>query len=128
MHSQRSLPASCWEYAAKHLVKILRFVPNKGTKQSTPSRLMGAGDLDLSVRFPFTFGDVVAVRIPAADKTWKFDVYRDLGIYLGDADDTKRGSLIYMLSDGRVRVRPDCVRLDVSDDVLQSSVSAYTTI
>ena len=26
MHSQRFLPASCWEYAAKHMVKILRYV------------------------------------------------------------------------------------------------------
>ena len=61
---------------------------------------MGAGDLDLSVRFLFTFGDFLAVRIPEPDKIWKFDVRRDLGIYLGDADDaddTKRGYLVYML-------------------------------
>ena len=43
---------------------------------------MGAGDLDLSVRFLFTFvfGDFLAVRIPEPDKIWKFDVRRDLGI------------------------------------------------
>ena len=35
---------------------------------------MGAGDLDLSVRFLFTFGDFLAVRIPEPDKIWKFDV------------------------------------------------------
>ena len=54
MHSQRFLPASCWEYAAKHMVKILRYVPASKTKPETPSRLMGAGDLDLSVHFLFT--------------------------------------------------------------------------
>ena len=57
---------------------------------------MGAGDLDLSVHFLLTFGDVVTVRIPAPDKTWKFDARRDVGIYLGDAEDTKRGCLLYM--------------------------------
>ena len=72
---------------------------------------MGAGDLDLSIRFLFTFGDFLAVRIPEPDKTW------DLGIYLGDADDTKRGYLVYMLSSGSVRVRADCIKLDVSEDV-----------
>ena len=32
VHSQRFLPASCWEYAAKHYVKISRFLPTKKTK------------------------------------------------------------------------------------------------
>ena len=37
-------------------------------------------------------------------------------IYLGDADDTKRGYLVYMLSSGSVRVRADCIKLDVSEE------------
>ena len=53
-------------------------MPTKKTAPSTPSHMIGAGDLDLSVKFLFSFGDVVAVRIPD----------RDLGIYLGDANDT----------------------------------------
>ena len=129
LHSQRFLPASCWEYAAKHMVKILRYVPTKKTKpDNTPSRLMGAGDLDLSVRFLFTFGDVVAVRIPLPDKTWKFDARRDVGIYLGEADDTKRGCLVYMLATGVVRVRSDCIRLDVNDEKLLSCVDSRTRL
>ena len=126
LHSQRFLPASCWEYAAKHYVKISRFIPTKKTRPSTPSRLMGAGDLDLSTRFPFVFGDFLAVRIPEPDKTWKFDVRRDLGIYLGDADDTKRGYLVYMLSSGSVKVRADCIKLDVSEDILLANADVRT--
>ena len=91
MYSQKWLPASYWEYAAKHFVRVSRFVPTKKSSPSTPSNLIGAGDLDLSVKFPFSFGDFVAVRIPDAEVRWKFDLRRDLGIYLGDADDTKRG-------------------------------------
>ena len=128
MHSQRFLPASCWEYAARHVMKISRFVPTVKTKPETPSRLMGGGDLDLTVHLPFTFGDFVAVRIPQPEKTWRFDVRRDVGIYLGDAEDTKRGSLIYMLASGVVRVRADCVHLKVSEDEIMSSVKARTRL
>ena len=128
MHSQKFLPASCWEYAAKHMVKISRYVPTLKTKPETPSRLMGAGDLDLSVHFRFVFGDIVAVKIPQPEKTWKFDVRRDVGIYLGDAEDTKRGCLIYLLSTGSVRVRADCIRLEVSEDKLLSSVDARSRL
>ena len=87
---------------------------------------MDAGDLDLSIRFLFTFGDFLAVRIPEPDKIWKFDARRDLGIYLGDADDTKRGYLVYMLSSGSMRVRADCIKLDVNEDVLLSNVDVRT--
>lgn len=128
MHSQKWLPASFWEYAAKHFVKVARYIPTKKTGSSTPSRLMGAGDLDLSVQFPFTFGDFVAVRIPSVDANWKFDLRRDLGIYLGDADRTKRGCLIYMLATGSVKVRSDCFRLDVSEEVLLSQFDARTRL
>ena len=66
-------------------------MPTKTSSPSTPSKLIGAGDLDLSVKYPFSSGDYVSVRIPDAEVKWKFVLQRDLGIYLGDADDTKRG-------------------------------------
>ena len=89
---------------------------------------MGAGDLDLSVHFLLAFGEVVTVRIPAPDKTWKFDARRDVGIYLGDADDTKRGCLVYMLSTGVVRVSADCIRLEMKDEKLLSAIDSYSTV
>ena len=46
--------------------------------------MIGAGDRDLSVGFLFSFGDFVSVRIPDAEEKWKFDLRRDLDIYLGD--------------------------------------------
>ena len=119
MYSQKWLPANYWEYAAKHFVRVSRFVPTKKTAPSTPSH---AGDLDLSVKFLFSFGDFVAFRIPDARKRWKFDLRRDLGIYLGDADDTMRGSLtVYIYPPtGSVQVRLDCMKLELSDQMLHS--------
>ena len=120
MYSQKWLSASYWEYAAKHFVRVSRFVPTKKSSPSTPSNLIGAGDLDLSIKFPFSFGDFVAVRIPDAEVRWKFDLRRDLGIYLGDADDTKRGFLILNPSTGAVQVRLDCIKLELSEQMLHS--------
>ena len=82
MYTQKWLPANYWEYAAKHFGRVSRFVPTLKTGHSTPAFMIGAGNLDLSVKFPFAFGDFVAVRIPDAEKKWKFDMRRDLGIYL----------------------------------------------
>ena len=45
---------------------------------------------------------------------------RDLDIYLGDADDTKRGFLILNPSTGAVQVRLDCVKLELTDQMLYS--------
>ena len=89
-------------------------MPTNKTAPSTPSHMIGAGDLDLSVKFLFSFGDFVAVQIPDVDKKWKFDLRRDLGIYLGDANDTKRGSLIL----NQVKVRLDCIKLELSDQMI----------
>ena len=99
--------------------------PTSRKKPETPNRLMGAGDLDLSVHFLFTFGDVVAGRIPAAGKTWKFGARRGVGIYPGDAEDTKRGYLVYMLATG---VRFDCIRLEVKDEKLLSAIHSRTRL
>ena len=120
MYSQKWLPANYWEYAAKHFVRVSRYIPTKKFNHSTPSKLIGGGDLDLSVKFAFAFGDFVAVRIPDAEVKWKFDLRRDLGIYLGDADDTKRGFLILNPSTGAVQVRLDCIKLELTDQMLHS--------
>ena len=41
------------KYAAKHFVRVSRFVPTLKTGHSTPAFMIGAGNLDLSVKFPF---------------------------------------------------------------------------
>ena len=124
MHSQKWLSAAYWEYAAKHYVRVSRYIPNVKSGKSTPSSLLGAGDLDLSVKFLFSFGDFVAVTIPPSQTKWKFDMKRDLGIYLGDADDTKRGVLILNPTTGAIDVRLDCIKLELTDSMLHSYYDA----
>ena len=124
MHSQKWLSAAYWEYAAKHYVRVSRYIPTVKSGKSTPSSLLGAGDLDLSVKFLFSFGDFVAVTIPPSQTKWKFDMKRDLGIYLGDADDTKRGVLILNPTTGAIDVRLDCIKLELTDSMLHSYYDA----
>ena len=81
MHSQKWLSAAYWEYAANHYVRVSSYIPTVKSGKSTPSSLLGAGDF-------------VAVIIPPSQTKWKFDMKRDLGIYLGDAGDTKHGVVI----------------------------------
>ena len=40
---------------------------------------------------------------------------RDLGIYLGDADDTKRGVLFLNPTTGAIDVRLDFIKLELTD-------------
>ena len=124
MHSQKWLSATYWEYAAKHFVRVSRYIPTVRSGKSTPSSLLGAGDLDLSVKFLFSFGDFVAVTIPSPNIKWKFDMKRDIGIYLGDADDTKRGVLILNPTTGAIDVRLDCIKLELTDSMLHSYYDA----
>ena len=60
-------------------MRVSIFVPTKNSSPSTPSKAIGAGDLDLSVKFLFSFEDFVAICIPDAEIRWKFDLRRDLG-------------------------------------------------
>ena len=57
----------------------------------------------------------VAVTIPPSQTKWKFDMKRDLGIYLGDADDTKRGVLFLNPTTGAIDVRLDFIKLELTD-------------
>jgi hypothetical protein len=128
LHAQKWLPANYWEYAAKHFIRVNRYVPNRRTGRNTPASILGVGDLDLSVKFLFAFGDFVAVTIPDVKSNWKFDMRRDLGIYLGDADGTKRGCLILNPSSGAVQIRLDCIKLELTDSMLQNYYGARDSL
>ena len=82
-------------------------MPTKKTDQSTPIYIIRADNLNLSAKFLLAFGDFVAVQIPDAEKKWKFEMRRDLGIYLGDAHDTERGFPISNPSTGAVQILLD---------------------
>ena len=89
----------------------------------TPSFTIGAGNLDFSVKLLFAFGDFVAAQIPDAEKKWKFFMRRNLCIswwwrYI------KRGFLILDPSTGAVQVCVDCVKLELTDQMLPSNYDA----
>ena len=88
-------------------------MPKKKSGHSTPSKQIGAGDPDLSIKFPFSFRDFVAVEVWSAQWSWHIQ-------YLGDADNTKGGFLILNPSNGAVQVRLDCIKLELSDQMLHS--------
>ena len=112
MHDQAILGASFWDYALFHVVSLKNNTPNVKTKGKTPFALItNSPALDLQRRFLFPFGSPVAVRIP--DRTWKFDVKNELAVYLGEADGSVNGGLVYYPSTKAIVTRHNLTPLTI---------------
>ena len=114
LHAQPWLPANCWDLALFPFVDVHNRTPNKRSTVS-PHQLVTKGHTDFRTSYGFAFGDIVSVVIPDNQRTWKFDMKTDLGIYVGQPSTYKRGCLIYWPSTRTTSVRLDCVRLEITD-------------
>lgn len=114
LHSQPWLGANQWNLALYHFISIRNRTPNNKHTQS-PHQMITGQALDFENSFKFAFGDFVAVGIPDVNKTWKFDLKNELGIYVGDADDYKRGCTLYMPYHRNLQLSLDCVKLEITD-------------
>jgi hypothetical protein len=74
---------------------------------------------DVSCEYSFAFGELIAC--PSAgneasdQRSWKFDLKNELGIYVGEADGYKRGRLIYWPHSHGTAVRYHCWPLELTD-------------
>ena len=69
-------------------------MPTKKTAPSTPSHMIGAGDLDLSIKFLFSFGDFVAVKSPDAEKNGSL-IYAETLVFILEMLMTPREVLLF---------------------------------
>lgn len=113
LHDQQYLNATFWNYALFYTVTSLNNRPNTKTDGQTPEQMVcNAPPLDLSRTFLFPFGTPVSVRKPKPE--WRFDVRRDLGIFLGNAEGSVNGGLIYLPGFNSICTRGDLTELRVS--------------
>ena len=56
------------------------------------------------------------VRIPKERRNWKFDLRWDIGIYVGQPENTVDSGLIFYPFERSVKCRTDLVKLDISDE------------
>lgn len=85
--------------------------------QKRPATLLLAIWLKLVILICLFFSRFIAVRNPYAEKKWKLVMRGDLGIYLGAI---WREVFILCHSTGAIHVRLDCVKLELTEQTLQS--------
>jgi len=127
MHDQVLLGASFWDYALFHVINLKNNTPNIKTNGKTPMTMVTKQSaVDLRRRFLFPFGAPVAVRIP--ERTWKFDIRNELGIYLGESVGSINGGLVYYPSTHAMMARGDLIPLNIRNEDFQKYSSIRNTI
>ena len=116
LHSQPWLPARLWHLALFHYVRCRNNTPNVHNKYKTPSHVINVTATDLTNCFSFTFGDVVAVRIPKELRTWKFDLRNDVGIYVGQPEGSVDTHHVYYPDDDTVKTRGSVYKVEISNE------------
>jgi len=120
IHGQDILNSTFWDYALYHAIQLRNICPNTKTEGRSPLSLVtGSGITDLTRSFLFKFGQPVAARIHKTDKEWKFDLKRDIGIYLGEAKGSVNGGLVYFPSNGRILPCHDLISLKINIENFQ---------
>jgi hypothetical protein len=115
LHSQDWLQADQWDTALFHFVECRNHTLNTNHKFKTPDHRINGRPLNLSRKFQFAFGDVVAVGIPDDLRTWKFDLRNDIGIYVGQPEGTVDTSFVYFPDSGATLERGSIRKLELNE-------------
>ena len=116
LHGQHFLRAEHWHWALFHAINCKNRTPNKKSCPRSPHEIITGQRVNLQKSFQFTFGDLIAVRLPKERRTWKFDLRWDVGIYIGQPDNIVDAGLIFYPFERSVKCRTDLVKLDISDE------------
>ena len=116
LHGQHFLRAEHWNWALFHAVACKNRTPNSKSQPQSPHEIITGQRVNLEKSFQFAFGDLVAVRIPKERRNWKFDLRCDIGIYVGQPENTVDSGLIFYPFERSVKCRTDLVKLDISDE------------
>ena len=115
LHSQPWLRADCWDLALFHYVACRNRTPNIHHPTKSPFQRIHSESTNLRNTFNFTFGDIVSVSLPPVDRSWKFDLKNDIGIYVGQPEGSVDSSLVYWPFSHSVSERSSLVKLKISD-------------
>ena len=125
---QRNLCVKLWPTISKafslafgilsHWIKWKNNTPTNRSNLS-PNHIITESPTDLSKSFQFSFGDLLAVKVPKELRPWKFAHGRDLFIFVGQPNDSVESALVYSPFDHNVLTRGDLFKLDISDELLQ---------
>ena len=91
---QDILQAKHWTWALFHAVDCRNRVPNVKCAPATPYEVITGHKVNLKKTFQFVFGDLVAVHMLKEKRTWKFDLWWDVGIYVGQPEFSVEAALV----------------------------------
>jgi hypothetical protein len=97
LHSQTFLNNSDWDIALSHYIDCRNNIPNTHHATMSPYERCTGRSSDMSKKFLHPFGDLVAVRIPPQLRSGKFDMRYEIGIYVGQPDESVDSSIIYLI-------------------------------
>ena len=116
MHSQAWLPARFWHLALFHYVNCRNHTPNIHNRHKSPLHVITQTRTNLVNTFKYTFGDLVAVGVPKELRTWKFDLRNDIGIYVGQVEESVDTQYVYYPDDDSVKPRGSTYKIEISDE------------
>ena len=82
----------------------------------SPYEVLTGRRVNLNKSFQFAFGDLVAVHITKERRHWKFDLRWDIGIFIGQPEASVDAAIVYYPFDGKVLIRTDLIKLNITDD------------
>ena len=109
-----------------HWIKWKNNTPTNRSNLS-PNHIITESPTDLSKSFQFSFGDLLAVKVPKELRPWKFALRRDLFIFVGRPNDSVESALVYSPFDHYVLTRGDLFKLDISDEQYYCLLNTLTT-
>jgi len=128
LNGQDFLGRDRWDLALKHAIDCLNHGVNSLDKTRSPYQRLTGKPTDLSRTFLFAFGEVVAVHKPDVEQGNRFDLKREIGIWVGQPNGYVDGSLVYWPATNKVSVRNDLIRVDISEEQLLRHLRRKVTL
>ncbi len=116
LHGQDVLQSKHWNWALFHAVDCRNRVPNSKSRPSSPYEIITGRKTNLQKTFRFAFGDLVAVHLPKEKRSWKFDLRWDIGIFVGQPENSVEAAMVYFPFKNQLLVRTDIAKLDMSEE------------
>jgi ASC-1-like (ASCH) protein len=114
LHAQSILDASWWGDALVHFANVRSHVPNKILGNRSPMQVITGRATNLSNVFMFAFGEPVLVAKVEPEKTFKFDVKNNVGIYIGQPEGQVDSHFIWLPFARKVVNRSKAIRFNIS--------------
>jgi Reverse transcriptase (RNA-dependent DNA polymerase) len=118
IHGQYLLKGNKWPYALKWYCDTRNRSPNKLCPDSCPLFRVTGQTTNLANTFKFRFGEPVAVGIAKEHRNWKFDLKRELAVYLGQPEGRVDGHIVFFPFDRKILIRGDVIPLNVTEEQL----------